>query len=119
MIKISHLMETNNLELPKEVVTVIKEIATILDNEYREYRDVDEGDGGYILVIESESDFSKLKEIYLDINDLIPEYVDKINVTGKEDWVNVLIICNSDFVISLIMPISIASAYLIDEIDEV
>lgn len=114
MLKIAHVRETNKLELPKEVVAVIKEIATILDSVYGEYRDVEGGDGGYILVLESAEDFSKLKDVYLDIDDLITEYVDRIAIEAGEDWLNALTICNNDYAISLVMSVSIAPKYLIE-----
>lgn len=49
MIKIGHVEEIKKLTgLPPEVVTVVSELANILDSEYGEYRDVDGDDGGYV-----------------------------------------------------------------------
>lgn len=74
MIKIAHVEETKSLKLPQEVVEVIKDIAMVLDNEYGEDRDVDHGDGGYILVVESKDEFKKLKDIYIDSTIFKPLY---------------------------------------------
>ncbi|MDR7871325.1 MAG: hypothetical protein RIN55_10715 [Tissierellaceae bacterium] len=115
MIKIAHVKDTENLCLEKEIVSVIKEVADILDTEYGEDRDVDGGDGGYILVIQDKKEFSKLEEIYLDINDLLPEYVDKVHCRNGEVWISALVLMNNDFGVSLVMPIEIAPQYLIDE----
>ncbi|MCC5909409.1 MAG: hypothetical protein JJT76_03100 [Clostridiaceae bacterium] len=93
---------------------MVKELATILDTEYGEERIADE-EGGYILILQSPQEFSVLTKVYLDINKLIPEYVDRITVENDEDWANALIICSNDFAISLILPISIAPKYLIEE----
>lgn len=118
MIKIGHVKETENLQLPQEVVEVIKGIAAILDAEYGENRDVDGGNGGYVIVIETKEDLEKLKEIYIDLDDVIAEYVDKIVVKDEEAYTNSLIICNNDFTISLIIPISMTPKNLLDEICE-
>lgn len=117
MIKIAHVKETESLRLPQEVVGAIKYIAKVLDNEYGEDRDVDGGDGGYILVIESKDDFAKLKDIYMDMKDVIAEYVDLIKVTDGEDYTNSLIILNNDFAISLIIPVAITPKRLLDEMN--
>lgn len=55
-------------------------IATILDNVYGMDRDVDGGDGWYILVIELEDELEQLKEIYIDIDEVTPEFKDLIEI---------------------------------------
>ncbi|SNT19214.1 hypothetical protein SAMN05446037_10508 [Anaerovirgula multivorans] len=117
MIKIAHEKETKSIRLPQEVAGIIKEIATIIDTEYGENRDVDGGDGGYILVIESKDEFDKLKDIYIDMENVIAEYVDLIKVTDGEDYSNSLIILNNDFAISLIIPVVITPKRLLDEMN--
>lgn len=117
MIKIAHVKGTESLRMPQEVVRVIKDIATILDTEYGKDRDVDGGDGGYILVIESKDEFKKLKDIYIDMEDVIVEYVDLIKVTKGEDYTNSLILLNNDFSISLIIPVGITPKRLLDDIN--
>lgn len=118
MIKIAHVREVQMAkDYPKEVVKVIQEIATILDNEYGENRDVDGGDGGYILIIKEKEELEKLKDIYIDMDDIIPEYVDKIAVVDGEDYTNSLIIMNNDFAVSLIMPLRITPALLKKEME--
>ncbi len=116
MIKIAHTEETTSLRLPNEVIKVIKDVATILDNEYGVDRDVDGGDGGYILVIESQEELEQLKDIYIDIDTVIAEYVDEIEIEGRENWTNSLILCNNDFGVTLIMPLIITPDNLKNEI---
>lgn len=117
MIKIDHAKDVKNIKLPQEVVKAIEEVAAILDNEYGEERDVDGSDGGYILVIESKDEFENLKDIYIDMDDIIAEYVDLIKVADGEDYTNSLIILNNDFAISLMMPITITPKILFDEMN--
>jgi len=116
MIKIAHVEEAISLvqsNLPKEVVNVVISIATILDAEYGKNRNVDGSNGGYILIVESYLELEKLKDIYVDINNDIPEYVDKIEVNDSESYYNILFLCNSDFSISLILPSSIITKRLL------
>ncbi|OZV10845.1 hypothetical protein CIW83_18135 [Tissierella sp. P1] len=116
MIKIAHVKEIENLNLPKEVIEVIKEVVIILDVEYGEKRNVNGENGGYILVIQDREELPKLQEIYLNINDVIPEYVDKINCSNGDIWISTLILMHNDFGILLTMPVSIAPENLIKEI---
>ncbi|SDF57535.1 hypothetical protein [Sporomusa acidovorans] len=80
MLKIAHAHQLASInDLPAEVMTVIREAVTILDNEYGESRDVDSSDGGFVLVIESKAELAALQEIRIDIASDIPEYVDVIH----------------------------------------
>lgn len=114
MIKIAHAKEVGNFKLPQEVVYVTKEIAAILDEEYGINREVDSDFGGYIVVIEANEDFEKLKEIYIEIDEVIPEYVDRVTVVDGEDWINSLIILSSDYTVSILSKISITPQNLIN-----
>ena len=115
MIKIAHRKEIGTIKhLPVEVVNVVLEIATILDDNYGEKRNAND-DGGYILIVENEEDIKKLNdEIGIDITTTIPEYVDLIRCSNGGEYTNSLILCNNDFGISLIIPISLTSKNLLD-----
>ncbi|SHJ92919.1 hypothetical protein [Paramaledivibacter caminithermalis] len=116
MIKVIYGREVENLkDLPLEVIKVIKSITNILDREYGDNRAPND-DGGYVVVIESKEDFKKLKEIYIDIDDLIPEYVDKITCSKGEVWTNTLVLMNNDFGISIFCNVEIAPKVILDEI---
>jgi hypothetical protein len=106
MIKIAHVEEAKRLQsLPQEVVEVVEGIAEILDRDYGVDREVD-CDGGYILVLEAAEELEQLKEIYIDLDEVIAEYTDLIMVEGGENFTNTLILAN-DYSISLILPISL------------
>ncbi|WP_032076107.1 hypothetical protein [Clostridium drakei] len=115
MIKIAYRSEIVTIKhLPVEVVNVVSEIATILDDNYGEERNADD-DGGYILVVENEEDIKKLNdEIGIDISTAIPEYVDLIKCSNGEEYTNSLILCNNDFGISLIISLNLTSENLLD-----
>lgn len=102
---------------PSEIICIIESIITVLDENYGSDRKIDEEDGGYILIIESKEDFVKLKEIYINIDNVIPEYVDRIVVEYGTDWCNSLIIMNNDYTVSIFSKISITPQNLIDYIE--
>jgi len=54
MIKIANDSQITTLALRQEVLAVVKEALTVLDEEYGENRNVDCDLGGYVLVVESE-----------------------------------------------------------------
>ncbi len=108
MIKIGHVKELEALKvlLPNEVVDVIRDAVTILDIEYGESRDVDNGYGGYVLIIEEEGEIEKLKDLYIDLKTVIPEYVDAIECSDGQVFTSSLILLGSDFEIVVIMSIT-------------
>jgi len=106
MIKIGHVREVEALKgLSSEVVDVIREAVTILDTEYGESRDVDRGYGGYVLIIEDEAELVKLKDIYIDVETVIPEYVDVIECEDERVFTSSLVLVGSEFGVIIIMPI--------------
>jgi hypothetical protein len=106
MIKIAHVHQLASLRsLPAEVMNTIHEAVTILDNEYGEDRDVDSGDGGFVLVIENKAELQALQEIRIDVTSDIPEYVDVIHCQDGQVFASSLILQGSDFGIILVMPL--------------
>ena len=119
MIEIAYLKEKDKIKsMPQEVGDVILGILEILSSEYGEDRNY-EDDGGYVVVIEKAEEFQELKEkTYIHCDDVIPEFVDKIECANGEIFTNSLILCNNDYCISLIMPMELTTEnlknYIID-----
>lgn len=115
MIKIAHRNEIATINhLPLEVISIVSETANILDDNYGEERNAND-DGGYILVVENEEDIKEVNdEIGIDVTTAIPEYVDLIKCSNGEKYTNSLILCNNDFGISLIIPLSLTAKELLD-----
>lgn len=120
MIEVSHLNEKERLTaLALEVQETILGILQILDSEYGADRDKYEDDGGYVIVVEKDADFQEIKDkAYIDCDNVIAEYVDKIICSSDEVYTNSLIICNNDYTISLIIPMELTPEnlknYMID-----
>lgn len=116
MIEVSYLREQEKLKfLPKEVQEIIQGMLQILDTEYGTDRNKYEDDGGYIIAVERKEDFEEIKDkTYIDCNDIIAEYVDKIVCSNGDIFTNSLILCNNDYAISLIIPIELTPQNLKD-----
>lgn len=119
MIKIAYLKEKNKIKaLPLKVQKNILRILKVIESEYgksRRYEDY----GGYVLVVEKEKDFEVIKnKTYIDCDNIIAEYVDKIVCSDGEVYTNSLILCNNDYAISLIIPLELTPQnlknYMID-----
>jgi hypothetical protein len=75
----------------------------ILDTEYGSNRRKYEDEGGCIIVVERKEDFKEIKDkTYIDADDAIAEYTDKIVCSNGEVYTNSLIICNNDYATILI-----------------
>jgi hypothetical protein len=106
MLKIAHVHQMASINgLPVEVMNVIHEAVSILDNEYGVNRTVDSGDGGFVLVIESKAELAALQEIRIDVTSDIPEYVDVIHCQNGQVFASSLILQGSDFGIVLVVPL--------------
>lgn len=116
MLEIAYLREKYKIKLmPQEIQLTILDILDVLDSEYGADRDKYEDDGGYLVVIEKKEDLKELKDKkYIDCDDVIPEYVDRIVCSSGEVYTNSLIICNNDYTITLIIPMELTSQNLKD-----
>ncbi|WP_428818119.1 hypothetical protein ACQR2L_19220 (plasmid) [Clostridium butyricum] len=108
MIELVHLGEIKKVDmLPREVQETVESILIILDEAYGESRTKND-DGGYVIVAERKEDFKAIeKNSYLNPNNVIVEYADKIECSNGEIYINSLILCNNDYSISLITPLEI------------
>lgn len=106
MVQLAYLKEMDKVKsMPQEVQEVIKGILEVLDEEYGADRDKYEDYGGDVLVVERKEDFEYIKDkTYIDCNDVIVEYADKIICANRDIFTNSLILCNNDYAISLIIP---------------
>lgn len=95
--------------LPEKVVTEIFTGLVVLDAEYGSDRNYLES-GGYSLIAETSEDIPRIP-----INLNTPEWVTKIGSTG---FLSALFILNDDFSIMVYLPIAIAPASIINELEE-
>lgn len=100
-----------NLALPKEVIKVISDSLSILEAEYGQDLDTNNGYGGFVVVLQSEQDLPSLghllAEHYIDHENLLPEFVDVIICSNGQIFTYSLILCGSDFSIVIISPLTL------------
>ena len=104
--------ETDILELEQTVKNILIRQLRILDESYGSDRKMDDL-GGFTVIIDDESELEKLKQYNLDIDEMIPEYVDYIQTESDENWVVALYLLSSDYSITLFVPFSEAPIELI------
>ncbi|MEA5083672.1 MAG: hypothetical protein VB018_05905 [Lachnospiraceae bacterium] len=86
--------------LPEEVFVEVMGTAKIIDETYGSDRDIFENDGGYICIVENDTDVIELNSKYeVDLYTTAPEYCTK----ASDKWLNVLIICNNEFAITVLL----------------
>lgn len=104
MLKIAHAHQLTSINgLPAEVMPVICEAVTILDNEYGNDRNVDGDDGGFVLIVEAKEELAALQEMHIDVTNDIPEYMDVIYCQNGQVFASSLILQGSDFGVVLVM----------------
>lgn len=117
MIELTHLKEINKADiLPKEVQENIKGILSILDEEYGDNRDQYKDNGGYVIVVEDKSDFQTINQkVHINVDDVIVEYVDKIECSNEKIYTSSLILCNNDYLVSLVIPFEITPKNILNQ----
>ncbi|AVQ37751.1 hypothetical protein C7M56_03260 [Clostridium botulinum] len=116
MMEIAYLREKEILKtIPQEVQETILGILQILDIEYGANRNKYKDDGGYVIIVEKKEDFKKIKnKTYINCDDVIAEYVDKIVCRNGKIYTSSLILCNNDYGITLIVPLELTPQNLKD-----
>lgn len=116
--KIGTVAETNKIKnnLPPEAYQEALRIAVILDDNYGADRDVDENDGGYVLIAETVEDVAAINERYIRLDSDTHEFVTLIKCEDKP-YISVLYLCNNDFGISVLLPQSICPQILLNDLE--
>lgn len=96
--KESQLLEVNNI--PSEVIESIKATIDILNENYRENRDIEAELGGYVVIVENIVDMEILKQDKL--QGLVPEYTDIVECSEGVDWTSSLFLLSSDYAIVVV-----------------
>ena len=119
MYKAGTVAELENLGLgnkvPVEVYQEAHRIVRMLDENFGDGRDVDEEDGGFVLVIENKEDLANFCKDYVEMDSPTREYVEFLPTT-KEPYFNVFFLYNEyEFGITLLIPMSIVPENLLEE----
>ena len=109
MYKAGTVKEIKEIEgkVPDRVYLEVLGIVTMLDQVYGEDRDIDNDDGGIVLVAENTGDLNYFSEHYMKFDSNRHEAVHLLH-SEKESYLNVLYLCNNEYGINLFIPLSIA-----------
>jgi hypothetical protein len=98
-----------------EVYNTALRIVTILDEVYGSARDVDNNDGGFVLIVENVQDLELLKQRYMALDKSQYEVVDVVK-SKKRLYINAFYLCNNEFGINVFIPMDIAPQTLLKDI---
>ena len=82
-------------------------IVTILDKVYGADRDVDNGDGGFVLIANNVQDIADIGQRYVKLDDNRHEIVDVVKCENKT-YINAFFLCNNEFGINVLMRTGLA-----------
>jgi hypothetical protein len=92
-------------------------ITSKLDEEYGAGRDVDNEDGGFVLIAENIQDVSLIDQRYVRLNSNGQEVVDIVKCkTGA--YINALFLSNNEFGINVFIPMDIAPKILLKDLPQ-
>jgi hypothetical protein len=98
--------------IDSDVYKTALHIVTILDKAYGAGRDVDNGDGGFVLIAENVQDLSLIGRKYVKLDGNGQEVVDVVKCE-KGVYINALFLRNNEFGINVFMPVDIAPSVLL------
>jgi hypothetical protein len=107
-----------NFDVPEEVYREALRIVTILDEVYGADRDIDNGDGGFVLIAQNIQDIPIISERYVRLDGNAHEAVELVKCS-REPYINALYLSNNEFGMNILMPVSIAPRTLLEELKSV
>lgn len=105
-------LRENIPDLPEEVYGEALRLVKMLDEVYGAGRDVDNGDGGFVLIAENVQDLALVSQRYVDVGSNRHEAASVVQC-GRKAYINAFFICNNEFGINILMPMSIAPDIII------
>ena len=92
---------------------ILLQYTTILSTEYGDSRDVDHGDGGYVLYATSDTTTEEVRKAF-DPNGCVPEMVTRIDSCPA--YIYTLYLLSSDYGVVLVVPTTAMPAELLNQI---
>jgi hypothetical protein len=119
LLKAGTVKELSRFEetIDRDVYRSVLRIVTMLDETYGAGRDVDGGDGGFVLIAENLQDVSLIGQRYVRLDGGRNETVDVVK--GESGmYINAFFLCNNEFGINVFMPVGIAPQILLSELSQ-
>jgi hypothetical protein len=90
-------------------------IVEILDGVYGADRDVENGDGGFVLIAENVQDIELVSQRYIGLDSNAHEAVSVLKCDSGF-YLNAFFLCNNEFGINILMPLGIAPSVLLRDL---
>ena len=119
MIKAGTTKELSQFEamIDRDMYREALRIVNILDDVYGTDRDVDNGDGGFVLIAQNIQDVELIQEKYKYLDSHHCEVVDVFNGYSGQ-YINAFYLSNNEFGINILMPVGIAPTALLGDLSE-
>jgi hypothetical protein len=117
LIKAGTVKELTQFEgmMNRDLYLAALRIVKILDEVYGADRDVDNGDGGFVLIAENVQDVEVINRRYKDLTSGSHEAVDVLNCESGT-YIDAFFLSNNEFGINVLMPVDIAPAALLRDL---
>jgi len=109
-------IETIKDKIPDALYKTALDIVTALDENYGADRDVDEEDGGFVVILQNVQDIEEATTEGIQLDEDIYEYVNLVKCEDG-DYINVLYLANNEFGINVFLPKDTASNSLLEDLD--
>ncbi len=103
--------------IERDVYHTALHIVSMLDETYGADRDVDDGDGGFVLIAETIQDVSQIDQRYVRLDSGRHEIVDIVKYDNRA-YLNALFLSNNEFGINIFIPMDIAPSVLLRNLSQ-
>jgi hypothetical protein len=100
--------------LPNEIFQEAFRVVAMLDETYGPDRDVENGDGGFVLIAETVQDIEHINRRHMKLDGNAQEAVDVVKC-GDGFFINAFFLNNNEFGINVLMPVKIAPYALLND----
>ena len=117
MIKAGTVKELSQFEkeIDRNVYNAALRIVKMLDEVYGAGRDLDNSDGGVVLIVDNIQDIADIEQRYVRLDSNRHEAVDIVKCENRT-YVNALFLCNNEFGVNIFMPMDIAPQALLRDL---
>jgi hypothetical protein len=119
LIKAGTVKELSQYEvkIDRDVYRSALHIVSILDEVYGAERDVDNADGGFVLIAENIQDVTNIGQRYVKLDSNQQEAVSVVKCEGIA-YIDAFFLCNNEFGINVFMPMNIAPDVLLSNLPQ-
>lgn len=103
-------------KIPKELYQTALKIVKTIDEHYGASRDIDNSDGGYLLILENVQDIEQAVKWHIRLDGGNHEHINLVKCAGG-DYINALYVLNNEYGVNVFLPKEIALKILLDDLE--